>query len=80
MGVQVTKDPVKETLVPDPDGVTVDFQTSANYQPGSVAIWFNGVKLIREWDDGFAELGGNTVRMAEAPRTGDSLQVEYEAA
>lgn len=69
----------KETLTPEPNGVRKSFYTSVPYKANSVSIWLNGVKLIKEWDDGFAELGGTEVLMSEPPLLGDSLQAEYEA-
>lgn len=80
MSVMVSRDSVKQEMTPAPDGVRIDFYTPTPYKLGTVAIWLNGMKLIREWDDGFTELGSSTVRMLEIPKTGDSLQVEYEEA
>lgn len=77
---QVVDDRVIESLTPEPDGVTVDFETSVAYKADTVSVWQNGLRLIRDWDDGFSEIGGTTVRMGEAPLTGDTLQVEYEIA
>jgi len=73
-------DPIKESLAPEPNGVEVDFQTSQPYKSGTVSVWLNGLRKIQDWDDGFDELGGTTIRMREAPLTGDSLQAMYEAA
>jgi len=78
MAVMASKDPEKETLTPDPDGVTVDFFTTKDYKPGTVAVWMNGIKKIKEWDDGYDEGGGKKITMKEAPWVGDSLQAEYE--
>jgi len=38
----------------------------------------NGIKKIKEWDDGYDEGGGKKITMKEAPWVGDSLQAEYE--
>ena len=78
--VMVTSTPVKEMLTPSPDGVTLDFQTSQAYKSGTVSVWVNGLRKIQDWDDGFEELGGTTIRMKEAPLTGDSLHAMYEVA
>jgi len=75
----VTSDTVKESLSPKPDGVTVDFNTSVAYKPGTVSVWQNGIRLIGSWDDGWTEQGGTIIRMLIAPLTGDTLQAEYEA-
>ena len=77
--IQSLKSPIKEMLIPAPDGASLDFFTSKSYRLNSVSVWINGIKLIPEWDDGFIELGGQTVRMKEPPLEFDSLQVEYEA-
>lgn len=69
---------VKETLTPAPDGVTQIFFTSREYKPGSVSVWWNGIRAIKEWEDGFEELGGKRIYMKEAPLTNDALQVQYE--
>lgn len=80
MSVIVAKNPIKEELSPDPDGFKIDFQTSQAYKSGTVSIWRNGIRKIQDWDDGFEELGGTTIRMKEAPLTGDSLTAQYEVA
>jgi acyl dehydratase len=80
MGVQVTKNAIKETLTPEPDSIIVDFQTSSAYKINTVSVWQNGIRLIQNWDDGFTEMGGTTIRFSEPPLFGDTLQVEYEIA
>jgi hypothetical protein len=77
--IQALQKPIKETLLPAPDGIAIDFFTSKTYKLNSVSLWINGIKLIRDWDDGFEELGGNMIRMKEAPLEFDSVQAEYEA-
>ena len=69
---------IKETMTPSPDGVEVKFYTSQSYRGNSVSVWLNGIKLIKEFDDGFDETGSNEVTMKETPLTGDSLQAEYQ--
>lgn len=76
----VVKNPIKELLTPSPDGVTVTFYTSTTYRKGSVSVWRNGLKLIPGWDSGFIADGGITITMTEAPKTGDSVQAEYDSA
>lgn len=71
-------EPKKESLFPDPDGVNTDFQTSVTYKSGTVSVWLNGIRLVAELNTGFLELGGNTIRMKEAPLPGDSIQAMYE--
>jgi len=80
MTVVVNHNPVKEVLTPDPDGIRTDFYTSRPYVARSVSVWLNGLRLDPQADDAFLEVGGNTIRMKEAPWAGDSLQVQYDAA
>jgi len=74
MAVHITRDPEKQTLTPAPDGVTTDFDFGFVYVPGSTSIWINGRRKIAAWDDGWTELGGSTVRLKEAPLSGDTVQ------
>lgn len=78
--VVTNRDPVKESLTPDPDGARVEFYTSVDYKPGSLSVWLNGLRLDPYWETGFLEGGGNIVTMKEAPMAGDSLQAQYDAA
>ena len=80
MPLALTNNAVKESLSPEPNGVITEFYTSMPYKMGTVSVWQNGIRLIQDWDDGYVELGGITIRMNEAPLLGDTLQVEYEAA
>lgn len=65
-------------MTPEPDGVITDFQTPQNYRSGTVFVFLNGVLLERDWDDGFTELGGNTIQMKIAPKVLDTLIAMYE--
>jgi len=47
---------------------------SANYMPGSLTVYLNGVRLI-ETDD-YVASDGTTVVLTEAPVTGDILSLE----
>lgn len=80
MTFQVVNVPTKETATPAPDGVTTDFSVTAAYNPRSVSVWHNGIKLEPDLDDGFTELGGSTFRMKIAPLTEDTIQAEYDPA
>ena len=59
------------------DGMNRDFQTSAPYVPGSTVVFLNGIALRKDWDNGWAEFGGSTIRMNEAPIDGDVVQVYF---
>lgn len=76
--LRVSRNTVKETLTPEPDSIIVDFHTSEAYKIMTVSVWQNGIRLIQNWDDGYTELGGTTIRFSEPPLYGDTLQVEYE--
>ena len=78
MSITVGKDPLKENLTPSPDGLNDIFYTSQDYKPKSISVWLNGIKLIKDWDDGFEETGDDEITMNEAPISGDFLQAEYE--
>lgn len=78
--IESLRDPVKEILTPEPDGIAVDFNTSQAYKPGAISIWINGIKKIKDWDDGFLELNSNTIRTKSVLLPGDSIQAEYQAA
>ncbi len=70
--------PVKELLTPEPDGAVTDFTTAQRFHPGTVSIWVNGLRRLAAWDDGFTEIDDQTIRLKEAPLTGDSVQAEYQ--
>jgi hypothetical protein len=59
------------------DGTNRLFRVSASYAPGSVQVWLNGLLLKRDYDDGWAELGSNVIRLKVAPVSGDTVQVFY---
>lgn len=80
MTAQVLRDSTKKDLTPDPNGVTTTFSTPTAYKPGTVSVWVNGIRKIRDWDNGFSEAGSPNVTMTEAPLAGDSLQAQYEPA
>lgn len=80
MGAVVNYLQVKETLTPDPDGVTTDFSCSQPYVPDSVSVWVNGRRKVDFLDDGFLELGGTTIRLKIAPLTGDTVQAQFDVA
>ena len=76
--VVTVKNPILEDLIPSPDGIITDFFTTRKYESGTMSVWLNEIRLIKDLDDGFEDPGGKLVRMKEAPLVGDSLQGEYE--
>lgn len=57
------------------DGVNRDFTVGAPYVPGSTIVFLNGAALRKDYENGWAELGGDRIRMNEAPFAGDVVQV-----
>lgn len=76
--VLTVKNPIFENLNPNPDGVNTQFYTSQKYERGTVSLWVNGIRKIKDWDDGFDDPGDTLIIMKEAPLLGDSLQGRYE--
>lgn len=59
------------------DGVNKLFETSVDYETGTLAVFRNGTLLERSADNGWAELGGNEFEMKVAPLTKDVIHVFY---
>lgn len=53
---QVVRNSVTEQLTPEPDGVRRVFYTSQPYRGGTLSVWKNGLRKIRDWEDGFVEI------------------------
>lgn len=62
------------------DGLNTVFQLSAPYAPGSVEVFLNGQAKRQDYDDGWSELGSNTIKMKQPPALGDVVQVFYRPA
>ena len=62
------------------DGANVDFQAVSPYYPGSLWAYLDGQLIRKTDDDGPIELGGASVRMKRAPRTGSTLHFYYQEA
>lgn len=58
------------------NGVATTFSTLEPYLPGTLEVYLNGVRQRR--GEFFQELSPNSFATSEAPRPGDSLQVQYE--
>ena len=69
--------PVIEKPVGAINGVNTTFFTSASYVPGSVQVFKNGLMGQRSLVDGWKELGGKKIRLLEAPKDSDVIQVYY---
>jgi hypothetical protein len=59
------------------NGTNRVFRSSRTYRPSSLRVFLNGILNRRELVDGWVELGSNKVRLNEAPKTGDIVQVYY---
>ena len=70
--------PIKEPLVPDPDGVRTAFYTTQSYVNKSISVWLNGLRLDPNVEEAFIEEGSNLILMKEPPEVGDSLYVQYD--
>lgn len=69
--------PVIERAIGAVNGVNRVFSSSADYVPGSVQVFRNGLLGERTLVDGWNELGGRKVRLQEAPRDDDVIQIYY---
>ena len=78
MGLIITKPAgssqaiIKEQAIGTIDGNTDIFQTSQNYFPGTLTVYFNGVR-----ERYATPLGGNQFQMPAKPRIGSVIDVEY---
>lgn len=66
-----------ETPIGAINGVNRDFEVSTDYRSGSVRVFRNGLLNEGTLTDGWAELGGKRVRLNEAPKTTDIVQVYF---
>ena len=62
------------------DGVNTVYQVSTSYVSGSVQVFLNGQAKRQDFADGWSELGGNKIKMAQPPEGGDVLQVYFRPA
>ena len=64
------------TIVGAIDGINTIFDSSQNFEPGTVEIMLNGVDL--SIDDDYTETGPNEVTFVEAPQAGDKIIFRYQ--
>ena len=69
--------PIFEVALGTPNGVTTVFGTTAPYKPGSVQVFMNGALRRQDFQDGWIEIGSQQVKLKEAPRVGDTVQIYY---
>lgn len=69
---------VHRPLIGIPDGVTLVFETPADYRPGSVRVFRNGQLQRQDWDNGWEELGGKFIKLKSAPKVGDDMQAYFD--
>jgi hypothetical protein len=59
------------------NGVNRIFSSTAQYIPGSLRVFLNGLLIRQDLTDGWIELGNKKLRLHEAPKTGDIVQLYY---
>lgn len=59
------------------NGVNRVFYVAVDYKAGTPRVWLNGLLHVKHGQDGWTEEGGRKLRLHEAPRTGDTVQVYY---
>lgn len=64
------------TIVGAIDGVNTIYDSSQNFEPGTMEIMLNGVDL--SIDDDYTETGPNEVTFVEAPEIGDKIIFRYQ--
>lgn len=64
------------TIVGAIDGLNTIYDSSQNFEPGTMEIMLNGVDL--SIDDDYTETGPNEVTFVEAPETGDKIIFRYQ--
>jgi hypothetical protein len=60
------------------DNINTSFTTAFNFEPGSLCVFLNGLKLDSGVADDFIETGPNTFALNIAPLTNDIVMVNYK--
>jgi len=60
-----------------PNGTRTVFTTPSVYATGTVRVIRNGQWQTEGLSDGWTELGGDKVRLNEAPKVGDVIMIFY---
>jgi len=66
-----------EELAGTVDGVNDTFLTAADFSPGSVTVFLNGLVRQAGDADGWTESPPRTIILGEAPATGDTVHAHY---
>lgn len=66
-----------ETMGGIVNGTNVTFTTSANYIPGSLTIYLNGLKQRAGLSNDYIEVDDQTIQMNYAPLPGDVVVADY---
>lgn len=69
--------PVIQPAIGAINGTNKNFSVTADYRPGTVRVWINGMLMRQDLVDGWVETGPKTFRMNEAPETGDVVMVYF---
>ena len=69
--------PIIEVATGTVNGINTLFTTVNPYLVGSTQVFIDGLTTVAVNADGWLELPPNTIRLNEAPRVGDVVQVYY---
>lgn len=73
----VPKDMRKENITSQIDGVKTVFLTAIAYESGSIRVYWNGIRQIKNVT--FSELSSTQIQLDFTPQTGDYLTIDYRA-
>jgi hypothetical protein len=59
------------------NGVNAIFNSSNSFKPNSTKLYLNGVRQKLGISNDYIEIAPNQIQFAAAPRTGDSLILDY---
>lgn len=69
--------PVFEPAIGAINGTNKNFSVSADYRPGTLRVWRNGLLMRSDLEDGWTETGPKTFQMTEAPEAEDQIMVYF---
>lgn len=67
-----------EIPIGDIDGINDLFETTLDYIADSLQVWYDGVLIKKDFDDGFIELGNKQFRLKQIPPENTKLSVWYQ--
>src|SRR5690242_780244 len=75
--MMIIRETAGDTLAGAVDGSNKTFETTYDYEPALVNVFFNGILLVQSLETGYTLTPPRTVVMNEAPLVGDTLEIEY---